>query len=738
MIEESLLKSNFIGKDGFVWWIGQVAPPSVWRTKESRVDEKEGESWAYRCKVRIIGYHSFDANKLPDDKLPWAHVLTSAADGAPGQGSFGKTHQLVGGESVLGFFLDGEEGQQPVVVSAFYRSKAVKNDPEPGPFRPFTGMQGSLAASATRIKQPPNGKVQQTPTNTNSSGPAFTISQNSQLGVGGTTGLNVEPNYSSTSAADFQKTVGALRGLGVNLNTDQLFYDDVASASFLSAFKPVQNDNGCNQNYISQIAAYLRGFVKLINGLESTALGYIDPIRNKIVDVRQQVKKVARLVASVVKFIINGMRDNVIKLTGCLFRAFSITIPLPQWLQVSEATKNIMNLIFCLFERLFPLILGFIEQMLNNLIGRTSSIPLCAVEEAIAAIIAKLSDLIDDALSTVLSGLNWLVGGISQITSYITNAVNYLNQILSFLNCDSLACQSQYEWDPFKGFKLPNTDDWAKTIGKLNLLGSLEGGVDNWIGLLSMYGSSSTPFKACREEAVNPQSQSSVDIPIGTIFYKCIPPEIVIVGSGTGASAVAVVEPTNGSLLTIRVIDPGKGYTSKPSIYIIDNTGHGSGAEARATINANGNIESIYLIRSGSGYCQTDPNVGLGTTSSGITTTGIGTTSVGISTIPVGIVTSVVVDSPGYGYTSGDTISIGGCSYGVVVTNNGSIIGVTSASSCAETFNTTPALTINTNTGVGAQLYPVLQYVPQYIVDNPTLRVGIATDKIVNIDLCPE
>ena len=26
MLEESLLKTNFIGRDGFRWWIGQIAP----------------------------------------------------------------------------------------------------------------------------------------------------------------------------------------------------------------------------------------------------------------------------------------------------------------------------------------------------------------------------------------------------------------------------------------------------------------------------------------------------------------------------------------------------------------------------------------------------------------------------------------------------------------------------------------------------------------------------------------
>ena len=29
MIDESLIKSNFVGKDGFRWWVGQIAPENV-------------------------------------------------------------------------------------------------------------------------------------------------------------------------------------------------------------------------------------------------------------------------------------------------------------------------------------------------------------------------------------------------------------------------------------------------------------------------------------------------------------------------------------------------------------------------------------------------------------------------------------------------------------------------------------------------------------------------------------
>lgn len=739
MIEESLLKSNFLGKDGFVWWIGQVADPSVWRNEKSRVDSKG--SWAYRCKVRIIGYHTFDGSVLPDEDLPWAHILTSASDGSPGQGGFGKLPQLVGGESVLGFFLDGDEAQQPVVVSCFYRNTSVQNLITPelvqseksSRFKPFTGMQGSFSPSSTRRKQPKEGTLNQPPTSTVPSGPAVTFGVDNA----GTIGLSTDFNpLSSGSGSSFQLT---------GLVQDQLFYDDASSLAALKTFYdqgPVQGDNGCWNNFIAQIQAALQGFIGFVNGLEKTALGFIDPIRNKVVDIRQKIKKVARLIASIVKFIINGMRDNIIKLIGCLFRAFAPTTPLPQWLQISEAAKNIINIIFCIFEKLFGPILDFIFGMLEGLIGKSNNIPQCAASEATASIIEKLANLIDDGIASVLSGIDWLTGGIGQITSYIRGAVNFLNQILSFLECDRLQCKPVKTWDPFAGIKFPKTDDWAEAIGKIDILGGLGDSVDEWTGLLSMYGSAATPFRDCRERIVNPRTQDDlIPMPPGVRFYQCVPPEVIINGDGIGASAVAVIEPSNGSLLSIRVLNPGRGYTQNPTVSIVDNSRYGSGALAGARINDNGNIESIFIISPGSGYCQTnlgigltDGEIGIGTT----TGTGIGTggTYIGISTTPVGIITNIVITSPGIGYTGGDLINVGSCIYSPILTTNGSIIGVTSVSYCQTEFRQLPTTTINTNTGQGAVLRPVLKYIPQYVVDNPNTRVGLRTDQIINVDTC--
>jgi hypothetical protein len=91
--------TDFAGKNGFVWWVGIV---------EAREDPlKVG-----RLRVRIIGWHTDNKAELPTDKLPWASILL------PTNGATAFTVPKEG-EWVMGFFMDGKEGQQPVVIGVF-------------------------------------------------------------------------------------------------------------------------------------------------------------------------------------------------------------------------------------------------------------------------------------------------------------------------------------------------------------------------------------------------------------------------------------------------------------------------------------------------------------------------------------------------------------------------------------------------------------------------------------------
>jgi hypothetical protein len=88
---------NFIGQDGFVWWIGIV-------------EDIDDPLTLGRCKVRCFGYHPAKKDGLvPTEDLPWATsihpVNTPNLYGTPKAGDW-----------VFGFFLDSMSAQEPAIL----------------------------------------------------------------------------------------------------------------------------------------------------------------------------------------------------------------------------------------------------------------------------------------------------------------------------------------------------------------------------------------------------------------------------------------------------------------------------------------------------------------------------------------------------------------------------------------------------------------------------------------------
>lgn len=97
--------SNFMGKNGFVWWYGVV-------------EDRKDPLYIGRVKVRIIGWHTDDKTPnrgIPTEELPWAEVIqpiNSATISGIGTSPTG----MIPGTHVFGFFRDGVEAQEPVVL----------------------------------------------------------------------------------------------------------------------------------------------------------------------------------------------------------------------------------------------------------------------------------------------------------------------------------------------------------------------------------------------------------------------------------------------------------------------------------------------------------------------------------------------------------------------------------------------------------------------------------------------
>lgn len=91
----------------FVWFIGVV-------------EDIKDEMGVNRAKVRCLGYHSEDKSLVPTEALPWAFIMDStlSMDGP----------MMVPSDFVVGFFLDGQEAQQPVIIGSMRGIPTAKDN----------------------------------------------------------------------------------------------------------------------------------------------------------------------------------------------------------------------------------------------------------------------------------------------------------------------------------------------------------------------------------------------------------------------------------------------------------------------------------------------------------------------------------------------------------------------------------------------------------------------------------
>jgi len=89
-------RKNFIGLDGFVWFMGVV---------ENRHDPLR----LGRCQVRCFGWHTDNKILIPTADLPWAQPMFPVNGGD-------LSATLKEGDYVIGFFSDGDWAQFPIIM----------------------------------------------------------------------------------------------------------------------------------------------------------------------------------------------------------------------------------------------------------------------------------------------------------------------------------------------------------------------------------------------------------------------------------------------------------------------------------------------------------------------------------------------------------------------------------------------------------------------------------------------
>ena len=626
-LETRLSKINFAGQDGFNWFIGQVTSDAAWR--------EHSEKWGYRVKVRIFGKHP-PSTELPDADLPWAHVLVPATFGA-GKAFAGTTMMLQGGETVSGYFLDGEEAQQPVIIGCFHTSNSVLNQ-----VKRTDEPEGSSAF--LEMFPPPN----------------FDYTE-ANLRNGGVDNGNGIINENGLTASGYI--------------SKQLRIDEERITV------PLAKDCKGGKGFLSEVSRSLASFISITNGLNRLDETYIDPIMNELRDVRALVRQTSYIISNAYSQVIRLARkylfDKIYKLVEQILGLTQLDSLLKD-----IAVKKSIDTIYCVIENIIKGLSKFIEDFLMELIGKLVHAPLCAAEQFIGGINSKLFNDIEKAIGSAMNAIQGILGPVGSFMGFLDKAMGYAQIGLNLLKCDGDICEPEpYDWALNFGPIKQNQLDFSRAIdisSKFNVAGigkSLTDRIDSI-------------FPEVDEDGV--QKISDIVGDCNPHQKICGPPKIEIFGGGgIGAAANAVVN-NFGQIVGVNMTDLGFGYTKKPYVTILDECDNGRGATGEAILE-DGKVINI-IIRTGGGGYNTPPQ-----------------TSDDTGIPVVGEIDGIEVIRTGLGYSPYDIISSQCGSLRVKLDDAGRIIGA-DVIEANRGCTVIPNLTINTETGFGALVRPIMKF----------------------------
>ena len=627
MIDESLLKSNFIGRDGFRWWIGQIPPIS---TMEGQVD---GEGWGNRFKVRIIGYHPYSEAELPNEDLPWAQCLIPTTAGS-GAANVMTGVQLQPGDTVLGFFLDGDNAQIPVILATFGRSFSVPSTTYQSPFVPFTGYSSKVQPSKNTQKQ--TNEVRR---DSNPSPPSVTEQQADAISQ--KVGYQVfSENFAIGNKIPLANTVKNTR------------IDKIQSIvkNLLRKLRNVQGDLEKIKQFIRQAADKIVTLCNdLIGGMFNFLIDYLIDLLKKGLDLLYKLvyAKVLAATGNPIVAHLAGVaaQEAMVMPVKALEEAFGCI--------AGEAIEIMKDLVF---------------DILDSTVGNVERFVSCAADQfagtLLNSIIGVLETLFDGPLSAVANLLQFFSD---------FNVGNLLREGIGILSEFGVGLACNQSMDNYRGLVNEWTVGGGPSGSVSTLATSLVGNYSNIRDITNTINSGVEALTECFTDALQFASPPTIDI---------------FGGRGSGATAIPifgnlVTNPdgnVTASVIGVQLTNPGSGYTYPPFIQIADDADQGYGAVARALINSNGEVESIYMVSEGENYSVGD--------------------------IAEFSVLKVLVEDGGSGYDDLTTVITDdlGNEYDYQIVD-GSIYQVTPLNNITDSL---PTLTVTSDDGFGAILRPVV------------------------------
>ena len=564
MIDQSLVKTHFLGRDGFIWWIGQIVDQTQWAANlggSPTRTTKEQKGFDFRYKVRIMGYHTASPGDLKDEELPWASIMLPVTAGVSGGAM--STPNLRQGDFVQGYFLDGEDAQQPVImgVLGFNQYTAVmKNIPDAG-FKPFSGFttKDIVPQHNLRLEKEKAEAV------------AEEVDKNK---------TNNEEVAESTINA-----VNAKDGA-----TKEQYENEKKSST-------VASNTDCEQAPVGSIQREMKNMIAEVQRIQKTANDWETKVSTKINNIESEIEKVKqnaiKAISGDVKRITTEIQKNALKkvndvLSDTYDKVFPTELPL-----LKEKVEEANSELACAFKIIMKNLTGMVGNFLNLILDRFINTPMCAVENFVGSLLGKISGLIDSSINSVMNPIKSLLAGMGVASSALDDVMGFATDALSFLSCDQdPKCSNVKEWNPVNGPEITATLNLNSIFDKAKQAAGL---VQDAVSGISNIGDAiSNVAKNANFDDVFVDTCN-----VGPVF--CGPPSIEFIGGGGDGAKGNVIVSALTTILGVDIIAPGFNYSSPPRIKFIDSCDSGKGATGRAVIE-NGEVVRVIMDDTGIDY----------------------------------------------------------------------------------------------------------------------------------------
>jgi hypothetical protein len=425
--------NNFVGKDGFHWWVGQIEKSDK---KAVRDGDRNGKN-SNRFHVRIVGHHLKSCEAIKTEDLPLAQTV------APTTQPYGyhssTSTPLEAGDWVIGFFMDSDMAQQPFIlgsIGSIANAEDSKNLPYPKlegdeeSCREFTNFAPekinpflSLPRDEKTITDATKGLIATTvqpgtsrdPKKAGPGGPSSIMHGPHQPGG------NLNPaGYKCTTLSQAQCPAGRTASK-MELILSELF-------KIIS-----QSGGSLNGTMTSKVTGY-------VVSAQQFVMGYVNKILAVITGGYAWVKgELYNLIQQGVQFLVNSLLSLITDKAKPKNAKPPYDPKNPRKLldRIEKFLTDQLAKIGCSIESLYDRLLNYIMKVIFDAVDKIWSNAVCAVDELVNSLINKIQSFIENAIQSILGPLLQILGEVGKVLDGVGAVISKIFDILG-ISCSGL------------------------------------------------------------------------------------------------------------------------------------------------------------------------------------------------------------------------------------------------------------------------------------------------------------